>query len=333
MREGAQTPDIIVIGASAGGVEALQQIVSGLPPDLPAALFVALHLPAGGVSHLPDILSRHGPLPALHAQDGHRIKHGFIYVAPPNQHLLLHDGRIQLGAGPKENRHRPAVNVLFRSAAWTYGPRVIGVVLSGALDDGTSGLWEIKQRGGKAIVQDPSEALFPDMPQHAKDNVSIDYVVPLRDIATLLTDLAGQPVIVPDEKARQSMKIQSSRTDLTCPECRGPISEFAQGPMKEYRCRVGHRYSPESFLAYHAETRERILWAAVVALEEGSDMASDLARRGVAGAPHLKREAQNTASAAATIRELLTSLSRETSRHLMDKTDMSVPSQSASPQS
>src|SRR5438477_2800197 len=310
--------DIIVVGASAGGVEALQRLVSHFPPDLPAAVFIALHLPAWGLSKLPAILMRSGPLPASHPQDGTPIRNGHIYVAPPDQHLLVNEGYLQLSAGPRENRQRPAVNVLFRSAALAYGPRVIGVILTGALDDGTSGLWEIKQRGGMAIVQEPSDALFPDMPRNALENVPVDHAVPLQEVAALLGALAGQPVAPQDTK--RSTKMESRQTDLTCPECRGPISESHNGQISEFSCRVGHRYSPETFLAAHAETRERTLWAAVVALEEGAEAARDLATRRSSKLRHrLEQEAGDNESAAKKIRELLSQLTQGNSGHLLEE--------------
>jgi two-component system chemotaxis response regulator CheB len=311
------TADIIVIGASAGGVEALRQLVGGLRPNFPAAILVVLHVPTWSVSRLPEILTRSGPLPASHPQDGSPVLNGNIYVAPPDQHLLVSEDRIKLSAGPKENRHRPAVNALFRSAAFAYGPRVIGVVLTGALDDGASGLWEIKQHGGKAIVQEPSDALFPDMPKNALENVPVDYVVPLADIPALLMRQAGQPV--PVQGSKKDAKMKSNLTNLTCPECRGPISEYKKGPVTEFACRVGHSYSPQTFLASHAETRERALWAAVVALEEGAEVARELAAaHSAAEQRRLEQEAGGNESAARTIRELLALLTRENSQNLME---------------
>ena len=164
--EGIEMPghDIVVIGASAGGVEALSQLAHLLPGDFPGSIFVVLHLPAHGPSLMPQILTRRGKLPAAHPSDGEEILPGRIAIAPPDQNLLLEDGRMRLVRGPRENGHRPAVDPLFRSAALAYGRRVVGVVLSGTLDDGAAGLAAIKQRGGIAIVQDPSDAIYPGMP-------------------------------------------------------------------------------------------------------------------------------------------------------------------------
>ena len=309
--------DMIVIGASAGGVEALQQVVADLTPDLPAALFVTTHLSPRSVSFLPEILSRSGPLPASHPMNGSPIRTGHIYVAPPDRHLLVHQDRIELSMGPKENRHRPAVNALFRSAAIAYGPRVVGVVLTGALDDGTAGLWDIKQRGGKAIVQDPKDARYPDMPRHALEQVPIDHVTTLRGLAPLLTDIVGQPVLIEAHTKGEPMT-DVRRTALTCPDCRGPISEVRQGPITEYACRVGHRYSPVTFLAAYEETRERALWATVVALEEGAEVAQELAAHSTSEVQRLlEQEAKSNGRVAGKIRELLTSLIRKETEHVM----------------
>jgi two-component system chemotaxis response regulator CheB len=186
--------DIIVIGASAGGVEALREITRGLPANLPATLFVVLHVPPQNPSHLPAILSRSGPLPAAHAGDGAEFVPGRIYVAPPDTHLLVESGRTHLSHGPTENRHRPAIDPLFRSAARAYGSRVVGVVLTGSLDDGTAGLYQIRRHGGVAVVQDPDDALFPSMPANALEYVGADYRCQVTEIAPLLERLARTPV-------------------------------------------------------------------------------------------------------------------------------------------
>jgi two-component system chemotaxis response regulator CheB len=182
--------DIVVIGASAGGVEVLQVLVSGLPSDFPAAVFIVLHTGVRGHTRFPELLTRAGPLIAAHANQGELIAHRRIYVAPPDAHLMVAHGQMQLGDGPKEHYTRPAVDPLFRSAAEAYGPRVVGVILSGNLTDGTAGLMAIKQGGGLTVVQDPGEAAYPGMPRSALQHVAIDYCLPLLLIAPLLVHLA-----------------------------------------------------------------------------------------------------------------------------------------------
>jgi two-component system chemotaxis response regulator CheB len=268
--------DIVVVGASAGGVEALQIFVASLPADLPAAIFVVLHIGSGGSekrSHLPGILSRAGPLAAVHPRDGEPIEKGKIYVAPPDCHLLVEGDVVKLSRGPKENRTRPAINPLFRSAARACDGRVTGVILTGMLDDGVAGLAEIKRRGGVAVIEDPETALYPSMPRHARERVDVDYIVPLRNVAGVVSRLARteRDAIKKDEPMEKRV------TALTCPECRGPISEERQGKIVEYACRVGHRYSPFAMKNEHHDTVERSLWASVVALEEAADIAERLA--------------------------------------------------------
>lgn len=182
--------DLVVVGASAGGVDELRQLAAGLPSSIPAAILVLLHLPQNAISALPEILDRAGPLPAITAIDGSAIEHGHIYVAPPNYHLLVDPERLRVVLGPRENRHRPAIDVLFRSAACAYKERVVGVILSGTLDDGTLGMASIKSHGGVAIVQDPDEAPFPGMPTSAVRSVDVDYCVSISEIPQLLNHLA-----------------------------------------------------------------------------------------------------------------------------------------------
>ena len=192
--------DIIVIGASAGGVEALKHLVSKFPADLNAAVFVVVHIPANSISVLPDLLNRWGPLTATPAQDRQKIVPGHIYVAPPDLHLLLEPGQMRLLRGPRENHTRPAIDPLFRTAARAYGSRVVAVVLSGMLNDGTAGLIEVKRHGGIAVAQSPDDALFGDMPRSAIQNVSVDYVQPVAQLAFTLAELALNPPI-PDAPA------------------------------------------------------------------------------------------------------------------------------------
>ncbi len=187
--------DIVVIGASAGGIAALQQLVSELPTNFAASVFVVLHMAPQTRSRLPEILGRSGPLPVKHPSDGEEIRAGHIYVALPDHHLLLDRGRIRVVRGARENNQRPAIDALFRSAAQAYGPRVVGVVLTGFLDDGSAGLIAIRRTGGVTVVQDPNEAAAPDMPLHAMEAVKVDHVLPLARIPPLLNQLATTELV------------------------------------------------------------------------------------------------------------------------------------------
>jgi two-component system chemotaxis response regulator CheB len=210
--------DIVVIGASAGGVEALQAVAAGLPANFPAAVFVVLHVAPRSHSFLPEILNASGPLPACHAEDGAQIEKGRIYIAPPDRHMIVERHHIHLTFGPKDNHQRPSINVMFRSAAAAYGPRVIGVVLTGQLDDGTAGLWEIKRHGGVIMAQNPEEAAFPSMPLSALREIEVDYTVRISELGPLLSLLTRQV----EENAIQSERteMRSQLTDITCPDCR-----------------------------------------------------------------------------------------------------------------
>jgi len=295
--------DTIVIGASAGGVEALSQLVSLLPPDLPAAVFVVLHIPPQGHSVLPNILNRaiakrqkQSSLKAIHPQDGEQIEYGKIYVALPNLHLLVKRGSISLARGPKENSHRPAVDPLFRTAARAYGQRVVGVVLSGTLDDGTAGLMAVKQQGGMAIVQDPEEAMYEGMPRSAIENVEVDRILPVADIAALLAELANQPVAAVTAAVSDDMEIEADMAELelnamqnpnrpgtpspyACPDCGGVLWQLDEGRLMRFRCRTGHAYSTDSLVAAQSKQLEDALWNALRALEEKAALTERMANR------------------------------------------------------
>lgn len=282
--------DIIVVGASAGGVEALTTLVRELPADLPAAVFIVLHIPAQSPSVLPSILNRAGPLISAHPADNTRIEHGRIYVAPPDHHLLVEEGRVRIVRGPKENRHRPAVDPLFRSAARVYGPRVVGVILTGSLDDGTAGLQAIKTRGGIAVAQDPEEALYPSMPRSAVENVAVDYCLPLSEIVPTLVRLASEEtaaeagfpvprgmelesrIVGMDMDALQGEERPGTPSVFSCPECNGVLYEMHDGHLTRFRCRVGHAFSAETMLAEQAEALETALWMALNTLEESASL-------------------------------------------------------------
>jgi two-component system chemotaxis response regulator CheB len=280
--------DIVVVGASAGGMDALQKLVAVLPKDLPAALFVVWHLSPGVRSVLPNVLSRSGPLPAQHPNDGDPIEPGRIYIAPPDHHMLVERDYIRVTKGPKENRFRPAVDPLFRSAAYVFGARTVGVVLSGALDDGTAGLWTIKLRGGTTVVQDPADAMHRSMPLNALQNVSIDHKLPAGKIGELILTLsrqrAGPDVIIPEherqklereiqiageaEALEQRMDTFGELTSFTCPECRGVLTMLHDGKLVRFRCHTGHAYSANSLLSGATEQAEDRLWDAVRAIDE-----------------------------------------------------------------
>jgi two-component system, chemotaxis family, protein-glutamate methylesterase/glutaminase len=265
---------------------------------LGASVFVVLHIGSGreGQSKLPEILTKAGPLPAVHPVNGAEIEKGKIYIAPPDQHLLVEStGHLQLSHGPKENRTRPAINPLFRSAAAAYRERVIGVILTGLLDDGVAGLAEVKRKGGTAVVQDPDTALYRSMPVNALENVDVDYTAPINKLGELLATLS----LVEHLEMDKEEPIQKIPTNLTCPECRGPLKEERQGRIREYRCRVGHAYSPLAMASEHEDTIERTLWAAVVALEEAADIAEKVET------PHSLSEVISKRGQAATIREML----------------------------
>jgi two-component system, chemotaxis family, protein-glutamate methylesterase/glutaminase len=296
--------DIVVMGASAGGMEALQKVVARLPEDLPAALFVVWHLSPGAKSMLPSVLSKAGPLPAAHPADGDRIEPGRIYVAPNDHHMLLEKGYVRIARGPKENRFRPAIDPLFRSAAYVYGTRVIGVVLTGGLDDGTAGLWTIKLRGGTAVVQEPSDAAIRSMPLSALDNVAVDFKLPAAEIGDLLVRLVREPAAAPvkvseeeDEKTRHEIRMAKEREALeeealalgelspfTCPECHGVLTMLREGKIVRFRCHTGHAFSSDTLLASSSEELEARLWDAVRAADESmlllNRLGEDLARGG-----------------------------------------------------
>ncbi|MGE3269901.1 MAG: chemotaxis protein CheB [Chloroflexota bacterium] len=286
-----QPRDVIVVGASAGGVEALAHLVRGLSADLAAAVFVVLHLPVDARSFLPDILNRAGPLPCSHATDGEVMERGRIYVAPPNHHLILEGTRMHLSFGPRINNVRPSIDVLFRSAARGFDGRTIGVVLSGTLDDGTLGLDAIRLRGGTVVIQDPAEAQFSGMPRNALERVTADYVLPVNEIASLLMKLTARPghpahpaihpqgndAVNPDQipiapsaevDPAPHEKRGNAASGFTCPNCHGSVWEIDDGGLPRIECRVGHAFSVDAFLGEQGAAMEDAIWSAINALEE-----------------------------------------------------------------
>lgn len=274
--------DIIVVGASSGGIDALSRLVAGLPADLPAAVFAVLHMEPGFASTLPELLARHGQLRVGHAIHGEPVVPGRIYLAPPDNHLMLRPGFMQVVRGPKENGHRPAIDALFRTAATAYGPRVVGVVLTGYLDCGTAGLLSIKARGGKAIVQDPSDAQVTAMPRSAIEHAPVDHVVPLSEIAGLVARLAREPAgpwppHLPGVLSEVEGDEPGAAAEIVCPICHGKLTATEVNGYHIFHCHVGHAFSLESVAAEQAEEVERALWSAARALEESASLAGRLA--------------------------------------------------------
>ena len=299
--------DIVVIGASAGGVRALRVLAAALPADFAAVVCVVLHVGANR-SSLPELLAAVSPLPTAHAEHGERLKPGRILIAPPDHHLLLEDGAVRLTRGPKEHHTRPAVDPLFRSAALSFGPRVIGVLLTGGLDDGTAGLQAIKQCGGLAIVQDPDDAEDPGMPGAALQMVDVDHCVALERIAPLLAELVRQAApaaaagVMPSrlvhehlvslggENAMDELRQIGVPSTLVCPDCKGSLWEISGSRPPRYRCHTGHAFSLRSLAAVQQEATENALWSAVRALQE-----KELLQRKIAA---LERSAGDEARAA-----------------------------------
>jgi two-component system chemotaxis response regulator CheB len=324
-----QGHDIVVIGASAGGVETLTRLVSGLPADLNASLFIVLHVAAHTPSILPKLLNRHSVLLAMHPTDRQEIQKGEIYVAPSDLHLVIKPGMVHVICGPKENGHRPAVDPMFRSAAFAYGGRVIGVVLSGTLDDGTAGLAAIKKQGGITVVQSPDEALYSGMPRSAIENVDVDHVVTLDELPALLVRLVNEEVPHNPNPSHNSTDVETEIVDMNpdtyhgddrpgtpssfaCPDCGGTLWELSDNELIRFRCRTGHAFSIDSLLARQSDSLEEALWVAVRALEERASLSRCLSERmlkrgNTRGADRMEEQARDSERRAELIRQILVS--------------------------
>ena len=294
---------LVVIGTSAGGMPALVELVGQLPVTLTAAVLVVQHFaPDADGQHLTDRLARHSALPCRLATDGELIEAGTLYLAPPDRHLLVKEEREELRAlvtkGPCENYYRPAADALFRSAAVAYGPRTMGVVLTGMLHDGTAGLEFIKRCGGLAIVQDPHEAEYPSMPETALRNVDIDYVVPLAKLGLLLEEITQKRVFnerkveIPEDLKQEAAiaervvgtieeVMQIARpAPITCPDCGGGLFEVKHGKLLRFRCHTGHAFNAEALLQNAQHLLEETLWVALRMMEERKNLLTSLAVRG-----------------------------------------------------
>ena len=303
--------DIIVIGGSAGAVEPLKTLIEALPGDLAAAVCVVVHIPPSSPGRLPEILQRHAAVRVGWAHDGQALRAGHVHVAPSDHHLVVEHDRVRLTRAPRENHSRPAIDPLFRSAAFSFGPHVIAVLLSGRLDDGTAGLWAVKERGGIAIVQDPHEATHPDMPRNALEYTRADHVVRAVEIAPLLVELvrerartvahAATPTPELELEVQIAMEANAlergvlslgAPTSYTCPECHGVLVRLEQGGIPRFRCHTGHAFSLDSLLAAVTESVEETLWSALRAVEETVLLLREAAEHSGNGAPDPRFEAK-----------------------------------------
>lgn len=321
-------PNIVVVGASAGGFQALKSLFSELPGNLEASFFVVLHIAPDSTSHLASLLNKASSLAIKNPEDGEKIQPGHVYIAPPDRHLLVKDDFIRLYRGPGENRHRPAIDPLFRSAAVTYNRQVLGVILSGLLDDGSSGLLAVKHCGGITMVQDPNDAQYPDMPRNAIAAVeTVDYQLPLQDMASAIAQIIQKPnnrnLDIPDSVKTETAIAERIMSDVSgtktlgslipmgCPDCGGPLWQIDVDSVQRYRCHVGHGFTAKTLLNSQDEALEQALWAAMRMMEERSrlafSMAEDEKRRGREKSATVYHErAQESHAHAQVLRKLLT---------------------------
>jgi two-component system, chemotaxis family, protein-glutamate methylesterase/glutaminase len=320
---------VVVIGTSAGGLQALKALLASLPADLNAFVLAVIHIAPSSPGLLPDLLSKAGQLHCVHPSQGEMLQRGRFYLAPPDRHMLVEaQGTIRLSHGPRENRARPAVDPLFRSAALAFGPEAIGVILTGNLDDGTAGLLAVKRSGGTTVIQDPADAAAPSMPRSAARHVEIDHKVPLSKLAPLLVSLCkerprAERRVMPD-RLRIETEIAADETAtladlakigdpsiITCPDCHGTLLKIRDEHLLRFRCHTGHAFTAESLRAALNETTEDTIWSAVRALQEGAMLLGHLAQHArdagqLDEASSLDREAQDKLEQAALVRDSLT---------------------------
>lgn len=315
-----RTP-LVVIGASAGGVEALSHVVAGLPADLPACVLVVLHIPAHGPSALGHILDRRGPLPARTACDGDALEVGQILVAPPDRHLLVTDDKVVLSAGARENGHRPSIDVLFQSAAESHGANTVAVVLSGMLDDGAAGAAAVRAASGVVLVQDPADAHYPAMPTTVIHRIGPDGVAPAHELGPLIgkhcAPLASHLLTAREEETMQAVQpaVASGRalgpaSGFMCPDCHGSLYVVDEQPILRFRCRVGHAWGSDDLLHQQDISIEGSVWVALRTLEEKAELCNRLADRAAAEGRGYSRErysdsAREALVSAERIRQLL----------------------------
>jgi two-component system, chemotaxis family, protein-glutamate methylesterase/glutaminase len=317
--------DLIVMGASAGGIRAFRHLLAFLPPSLPASVLIVQHTSPHGPGLLPSVIGRDAALPVRLAIDGEEVQPGQVCVAPPDHHLIVRGPRLHLSRAPRENRQRPAIDTLFRSAAESYGRRTVGVVLTGYLDDGTAGLASIKMHGGIAVVQSPDDAEAPAMPSSALHHVQVDHCLPLSEIGPLLVQIASdctipdtvtprvrpeRPLMTPEEMTAKL----GPPTGFTCPECDGALWEAITGDALQFRCHIGHLYSPECLLADHADKLEATLWSVVRTLDAQASLMRRLAQRKILQSfddPDLEERARHCERQAEVMRALFEDKARD----------------------
>jgi two-component system, chemotaxis family, protein-glutamate methylesterase/glutaminase len=308
--------DIVVVGASAGGLESLIAFVRALEANLPATILVVLHVPSSGASALPRILERSGTLPVDIAMSEQDLEPGRIVIAPPDRHLVIIDSRLRTSHGPRENGHRPAVDVLFRSAAHACGPRVIAVILSGSLDDGTAGAITVKAHGGLVLAQDPAEAAYPGMPQSVIKHVAGTEVATAGHLGAIVSRLCRTDgVSVASETAEFDIPPPSDDepgqpAGFGCPECHAPLFEIEDGGLLRFRCRLGHAWSSHGLLVEQAQALENALWMALRTLEEKAALSIQLAERAtergsMLSSQRFSEQAEEATRSAALVRRLL----------------------------
>jgi two-component system chemotaxis response regulator CheB len=303
-----KTGQIVVVGASAGGLDALTKLIEQLPQDFPAPVLIVMHIsPDATGDVLLDALNKHGNLPCVHAVHGEPAKPGYVYLAPSDHHLMIDEtGSLLVTKGATENRSRPGIDPLFRSAAVAFGNRVTGIILTGYLDDGTAGLIAIQRCGGTCIVQDPKEAQYPDMPKHALSQVKAGYCVPIAEMGSVLTLLmskkTGKNKAIPEDLVRESKIAQRVLSDLAsvnslgeqvpfnCPGCGGVLWKMNEGPMVRYRCHTGHAYTSASLLAAQNQKIEETMWIALRMFEERKNLLTTVANEQKGATSRLARE-------------------------------------------
>lgn len=289
---------VVVIGTSAGGLNALKKLIIQLPKDFPLPVLIVRHISPDATGNVVlDELNKFNTINCQHAKSGNSLKPGNLYLAPSDHHLMIdEDLKMLVTKGAQENRSRPAIDPLFRSAAVTFGTGVIGILLTGYLDDGTSGMKAIKRCGGTCIVQDPDDAEYPDMPRNALNNVKVDYCLPISEMGGLLYQLIPQKLVkripVPEDVLIEAKIAERTLSDLpsvnklgnqvpfNCPGCGGVLWQVGKDSNLRFRCHTGHAYTAAYLLAEQTNKIEETMWTALRMFEERKNLLTEIARGG-----------------------------------------------------